>query len=133
MIRNHYFKLLNRLDNSWSNDSTIHLQLSQKLRFVILSEECKENSQFLSIREISNKCNVSISTVAKVINELISEGILSKSRGTSTVVAIGAKNIIHKSEMDKIYKNEVPSILYRVELLGSSKSEFIDNLNKLNK
>ncbi|RYY74463.1 MAG: GntR family transcriptional regulator [Gammaproteobacteria bacterium] len=120
--------LMHLLDSNWHQESTIHSQLRSKLRYLILSPDCIEGSSFLSVREISAACEVSLSTVAKVISELINCRVLTKSRGNATRVARGAKSLIVSEETTHIYKTEMPSIMSRVEKLGSNKSEFLDTI-----
>lgn len=129
---NNYQKLLDSLDANWTETGTITSQLNIKLKYLFLSVNCIEGMPFLSIRDISNRVKVSPATVIKVVDEFIRLGLLSRRRGSMNLVSFGAKKAIQSEELVRIYSYEVPSIIKRVEILGSNKYELVSRINESN-
>ena len=101
----------------------IYVRIAEGIKDHILSGELKEGEQIVSTTQVSNEYNISIATVNKGINLLVTDGYLFKKRGIGMFVKEGAVDRLIE-ERRKAFKDQyVKSLLVEAKRLRYSVDE----------
>lgn len=111
-------------------DKSIYLQIGEMIEDEILRDILKEEDQVPSTTELSKYYKINPATAAKGINLLVDRDILYKKRGIGMFVQSGAKDKIKKARRDNFYESYVKSIISEATLIGISKAELKQMLDK---
>ena len=107
----------------YSEKLPIYVRIAEGIKDHILSGDLKEGEQVISTTQLSSEYNISIATVNKGINLLVSDGYLFKKRGIGMFVKDGAVERLIEERRKAFRENYVKSLLIEARRLRYSPEE----------
>ena len=104
----------------YSENLPIYVRIAEGIKDHILSGDLKEGEQIISTTQLSSEYNISIATVNKGINLLVSDGYLFKKRGIGMFVKEGAVERLIEERRKVFRENYVKSLLVEAKRLRYS-------------
>ena len=104
----------------YSENLPIYVRIAEGIKDHILSGDLKEGEQIISTAQLSSEYNISIATVNKGINLLVSDGYLFKKRGIGMFVKEGAVERLIEERRKAFRENYVKSLLVEAKRLRYS-------------
>jgi GntR family transcriptional regulator len=114
----------------WNDDQPIYRQLQERMLGFILDGTFEEAQAIPSVRTLAAEYQVNHLTVSKACQALVDDGLIEKRRGLGMFVTPGAQKMILELEKKQFLTVELPRLIQRIQQLGISTSELIDELNK---
>lgn len=110
----------------WNDSQPIYWQLKDRTVAMILDGTLDEGEPLPSVRTVAAEFQLNPITVSKSYQALVEEGLVEKRRGLGMFVCEGARRKLIASERAKFLSQEWPAMLSRIEQLGLSLEELID-------
>ena len=111
------------MENQFSNDKPIYLQLIDYFKAQIISGELPEGSRLDSVRDLAVKAQVNPNTMQKALSELERMGLVRTER-TSGRFITDDKEMIRNMKKE-LAETEIAAFLERMKSLGFDKAEVI--------
>lgn len=108
----------------------IYIQIVNWVRDKIIKRDWLENERIPSVREIATVLQVNPNTAMRAYENLQNEDIIFNKRGIGYFVSIGAWDKITTREREEFISAALPELFTRMELLGITKEELIDQYEK---
>jgi GntR family transcriptional regulator len=110
----------------WNDSQPIYWQLKERTIAMILDGTLAEGEPLPSVRTVASEFQLNPITVSKSYQALVEEGLVEKRRGLGMFVCEGARRKLIASERAKFLHEEWPAMLNRIEQLGLSLEELLD-------
>jgi GntR family transcriptional regulator len=110
----------------WNDSQPIYWQLKDRTVAMILDGTLDEGEPLPSVRTVAAEFQLNPITVSKSYQALVEEGLVEKRRGLGMFVCEGARRKLIASERAKFLSQEWPAMLNRIEQLGLSLEDLID-------
>ena len=110
----------------WNDSQPIYWQLKERTVAMILDGTLGEGEPLPSVRTVASEFQLNPITVSKSYQALVEEGLVEKRRGLGMFVCEGAQRKLIASERAKFLNEEWPAMLNRIEQLGLSLAELLD-------
>jgi len=110
----------------WNDSQPIYWQLKERTVAMILDGTLGEGEPLPSVRTVASEFQLNPITVSKSYQALVEEGLVEKRRGLGMFVCEGARRKLIASERAKFLHEEWPAMLNRIEQLGLSLEELLD-------
>ncbi len=117
---------------NFDNNKPIYLQISENVCEKILSGTWKENGRIPSVRELAVELEVNPNTVMRSYEYLQSNGIIYNKRGIGFFVTETARRIIENLQQDLFFKEELPELFKKMNLLGISMETLQEKYKQFN-
>jgi len=117
------------LNLTFNEDKPIYLQVKEYLENSIINGSIEENERVPSTNEFAKFYNINPATAAKGVNELVSEGIITKRRGVGMFVSEGARAQLLEDRRENFYQNYVLPLKTEAHKLEISEAELIKMIN----
>ena len=114
---------------TFNEDKPIYLQVKEYLENSIINGSIEENERVPSTNEFAKFYNINPATAAKGVNELVSEGIITKRRGVGMFVSEGARAQLLEDRRENFYQNYVLPLKTEAHKLEISEAELIKMIN----
>jgi len=111
----------------WNDSQPIYWQLKERTVAMILDGTLGEGEPLPSVRTVASEFQLNPITVSKSYQALVEEGLVEKRRGLGMFVCEGARRKLIASERAKFLHEEWPAMLNRIEQLGLSLEELLDD------
>lgn len=115
------------MDREWDDGQPIYRQLRDRVAAMILEGVFKEGDALPSVRNVAAEYRINPLTVQKGYQELVNEGVVEARRGLGMFVNSGARALLLREERRKFLGEEWPRIRERIERLGLTAEELLDN------
>ena len=116
------------MENQFSNDKPIYLQLIDYFKAQIISGELPEGSRLDSVRDLAVKAQVNPNTMQKALSELERMGLVRTERTSGRFITDDKEKI--KAMKEELAKSEIEIFLEKMKSLGFDKSEVIKIINE---
>jgi len=113
------------LNLTFNEDKPIYLQVKEYLENSIINGSIEENERIPSTNEFAKFYNINPATAAKGVNELVSDGIITKRRGVGMFVSEGARAQLLEDRRENFYQNYVLPLKTEAHKLEISEEELI--------
>ena len=110
---------------TFNEDKPIYLQVKEYLENSIINGSIEENERIPSTNEFAKFYNINPATAAKGVNELVSDGIITKRRGVGMFVSEGARAQLLEDRRENFYQNYVLPLKTEAHKLEISEEELI--------
>jgi Predicted transcriptional regulators len=114
----------------YKSNKPIYLQIADNLCDKILSGEWLEGDRIPSVRELGGSMGVNPNTIVRVYDYLQNMNVIYNKRGIGYFVNEHAKKEIKRMQHEEFFKEFIPEIAKKIQLLEISKDEFIEEINK---
>lgn len=114
---------------TFNEDKPIYLQVKEYLENSIINGSIEENERVPSTNEFAKFYNINPATAAKGVNELVSDGIITKRRGVGMFVSEGARAQLLEDRRENFYQNYVLPLKTEAHKLEISEEELIKMIN----
>jgi GntR family transcriptional regulator len=111
----------------WNDNSPIYRQLKARVIEMMLDGLLKPGDPLPSVRQIAADFQLNPITVSRAYQELVDEGVVEKRRGIGMYMAEGAQQKLLASERARFMRDEWPAIVERMDRLGLSVSDLLDD------
>jgi GntR family transcriptional regulator len=111
----------------WNDSQPIYWQLKERTVAMILDGTLGEGEPLPSVRTVASEFQLNPITVSKSYQALVEEGLVEKRRGLGMFVCEGARRKLIASERAKFLHEEWPAMLNRIQQLGLSLEELLDD------
>lgn len=111
------------MDNQFTNDKPIYLQLIDYFKAQIISGELAEGSRLDSVRDLAVKAQVNPNTMQKALSELERMGLVRTERTSGRFITDDKEKIV--SMKKELAQAEITAFLERMKALGFDKEEVI--------
>lgn len=108
------------MSNQWNDSQPIYWQLKERTIAMILDRTLGEGDALPSVRTVASEFQLNPITVSKSYQALVDEGLVEKRRGLGMFVKEGARRQLIESERDKFVREEWPAMVARIQQLGLS-------------
>lgn len=108
----------------FNQQSPIYLQIADTLCEKVLTGEWQPEDRVPSVRDYGSELGVNPNTIMRSYDFLQSMDIFFNKRGIGYFISPDAKEIIKKTQREKYLKEELPSTVKRMKLLGITLEEF---------
>ena len=116
------------MDNQFTTDKPIYLQLIDYFKAEIISGELPPGSRLESVRDLAVKAHVNPNTMQKALVELERMGLVRTERTSGRFITDDEEKIkIMKEEVAEV---EISAFLERMKALGFGKNEVIKIIQK---
>jgi len=116
------------MENHFTNDRPIYLQLMDHFKTQIISGELPEGSRLDSVRDLAIKTRVNPNTMQKALSELERIGLVRTERTLGRFITDDKEKIINMR--NEVAESEIKLFLDRMKSLGFEKEEVIKILEK---
>jgi GntR family transcriptional regulator len=110
----------------WNDSQQIYWQLKERTVAMILDGTLAEGEALPSVRNVAAELQLNPITVSKSYQALVEEGLVEKRRGLGMFVCDGARHKLVASERAKFLNDEWPATLARIEQLGLSIEDLLE-------
>jgi GntR family transcriptional regulator len=111
----------------WNDSQPIYWQLKDRTIAMILDGTLAEGEPLPSVRTVASEFQLNPITVSKSYQALVEDGLVEKRRGLGMFVCEGARRKLIASERAKFLNQEWPAMLSRIEQLGLSVEDLLDD------
>jgi GntR family transcriptional regulator len=111
----------------WNDSQPIYWQLKERTVAMILDGTLAEGEALPSVRNVASEFQLNPITVSKSYQALVEEGLVEKRRGLGMFVREGARRSLISSERAKFLNEEWPAMLARIEQLGLSMEDLLED------
>jgi GntR family transcriptional regulator len=111
----------------WNDSQPIYWQLKERTVAMILDGTLAEGEPLPSVRNVASEFQLNPITVSKSYQALVEEGLVEKRRGLGMFVREGARRSLISSERAKFLNEEWPAMLARIEQLGLSMEDLLED------
>ena len=111
------------MENQFSNDKPIYLQLIDYFKAQIISGELTEGSRLDSVRDLAVKAKVNPNTMQKALSELERMGLVRTERTSGRFITDDKEKIAAMKK--EIAETEITAFLEKMKALGFEKEEII--------
>ena len=111
----------------WNDSQPIYWQLKERTVAMILDGTLAEGEPLPSVRNVASEFQLNPITVSKSYQALVEEGLVEKRRGLGMFVREGARKSLIASERAKFLNEEWPAMLARIEQLGLSMEDLLED------
>ena len=111
----------------WNDSQPIYWQLKERTVAMILDGTLAEGEALPSVRNVASEFQLNPITVSKSYQALVEEGLVEKRRGLGMFVCEGARRSLIASERAKFLNEEWPAMLARIEQLGLSTEDLLED------
>ena len=111
----------------WNDSQPIYWQLKERTVAMILDGTLAEGEPLPSVRNVAAEFQLNPITVSKSYQALVEEGLVEKRRGLGMFVREGARRQLIASERAKFINEEWPATLARIEQLGLSIGDLLED------
>jgi GntR family transcriptional regulator len=112
---------------SWNDKDPIYRQLHDRLVEMILEGVYRDGDALPSVRQVSSDQRINPITVSKAYQLLVEEDLVEKRRGLGMYVREGARDQLTAAERDRFLNEEWPQVCERIDRLGLSTEELLDD------
>jgi GntR family transcriptional regulator len=117
------------MDREWNDNQPIYRQLRDRVVAMILDGVLKEGDPLPSVRNVAAEYRINPLTVLKGYQELVDQELVERKRGLGMFVKTGARNLLLTDERQKFVAHEWPAIQAKIQRLGLTAEELLDNTN----
>ncbi|HRQ63447.1 MAG TPA: GntR family transcriptional regulator [Xanthomonadaceae bacterium] len=110
----------------WNDATPIYRQLRDRVVAMILDGVLKPGDSLPSVRQVAADFQINPITVSKAYQQLVDEELVEKRRGLGMFVSEGAPAQLLKSERQHFLEEEWPLVRERIERLGLSVEELLE-------
>ena len=103
---------------NFTNDKPIYIQMAERLKDEILSDQHKDDDRIPSVREYAVLLEVNTNTAVKAYDELSRANIIYNKRGLGYFVTKGAKQQILRERRKAFMESQLPELFRQMQLLG---------------
>lgn len=114
----------------YNSNKPIYLQIAETLCDKILLGEWKEEERIPSVRELGGSMGVNPNTIVRVYDYLQSIDVIYNKRGIGYFVKENANNEINKMQRQQFFKEFVPEIAKKIQLLGITEEELSNHIKQ---
>jgi GntR family transcriptional regulator len=111
---------------TWNDATPIYRQLRDRVVAMILDGVLKPGDSLPSVRQVAADFQINPITVSKAYQQLVDEELVEKRRGLGMFVSEGAPAQLLKSERQHFLEEEWPLVRERIERLGLSVEELLE-------
>ncbi len=111
----------------WNDSQPIYWQLKERTVAMILDGTLAEGEALPSVRNVASEFQLNPITVSKSYQALVEDGLVEKRRGLGMFVRDGARKSLIASERAKFLDEEWPAMLNRIDQLGMSVTELLED------
>ncbi|MBP5520311.1 MAG: GntR family transcriptional regulator [Treponema sp.] len=111
------------MENQFTNDKPIYLQLIDYFKMQIISGELTEGSRLDSVRDLAVKAQVNPNTMQKALSELERMGLVRTERTSGRFITDNKEMI--KSMKKELAETEIEAFLEKMKALGLEKEEVV--------
>jgi GntR family transcriptional regulator len=115
------------MSTHWNDSQPIYWQLKERTVAMILDGTLAEGEPLPSVRNVASEFQLNPITVSKSYQALVEEGLVEKRRGLGMFVCEGAHRKLIASERAKFLNEEWPAMLARIEQLGLSIEDLLND------
>jgi len=116
----------------FNNNLPIYLQIADYVADKILLKLWNEDEKIPSIRELAIELEVTHNTVLRTFEHLQSKNIIYTKRGMGYYVEKNALALLNASKKEQFLKEELPSLFYRMNIIGFEINELVEEFKKFN-
>ncbi len=113
-----------------NSETPIYMQIKNKMKNAINTNELKETEALPSVRNLAKDLRISVLTVKKAYDELEQEGYIKTVQGKGSFVIPRNKELV-KEEQIKTIEEHIDKIIKIAKITDISKEEIIDLFNYL--
>ncbi len=113
----------------FKSDKPLYLQIADLICEKILMQEYKPEERILSVREMALQIEVNPNTVMRAYEQLQGQGIIENKRGIGYYVCGDAYEKVMQIEREIFFKEVMPEVLKKMQLLKISMHEIMDGKN----
>ena len=111
------------MENQFTSDKPIYLQLIDYFKAQIISGELTEGSRLDSVRDLALKAKVNPNTMQKALSELERMGLVRTERTSGRFITDDKEMIINMKK--EVAESEIAAFLEKMKSLGFDKEEVI--------
>ena len=110
-----------------SQSKPVYLKLRDMIAAAIIDGRYGEGDMLPSVRALAAEQGANPLTVAKAYQQFQTDGLVAVQRGVGMYVVEGAAERLRRSERDEFLHNEWPVIRERIERLGLTADELLED------
>ena len=117
------------IEINFKDSRSLHIQIEDSIKELIINKVLAENQQLPSVRELSIELTVNPNTVQRAYRELEQSGFIYSIRGKGNFVS-PVSNIADDKKIGELYENlssAVKSLMY----LGEDEKDIVDFINNI--
>ncbi len=118
------------MSSRWNDVEPIYWQLKERTVAMILDGSLAEGDALPSVRTVASNFQLNPITVSKSYQALVDDGLVEKRRGLGMFVCAGARAKLIASERRRFLDTEWPAMLKRIEDLGLSLNDLVQDKNQ---
>ncbi len=115
------------MSSRWNDVEPIYWQLKERTVAMILDGSLAEGDALPSVRTVASNFQLNPITVSKSYQALVDDGLVEKRRGLGMFVCAGARAKLIASERRRFLETEWPAMLKRIEDLGLSLNDLVQD------
>src|SRR5829696_10260086 len=113
------------MNTKWNDEQPIYRQLRDRVIAMILEYAVAEGDALPSARTVAAEYKINHLTVLKAYQELSDEGLIENRLGVGLFVTPGARERLLRAERKRFLQDEWPRIRARMQRLGLSPEELL--------
>ncbi|MEM1080911.1 MAG: GntR family transcriptional regulator [Pseudomonadota bacterium] len=117
------------MSRQWDDNQPIYWQLRERTVAAILDGTLPEGQPLPSVRQVAVDFQINPLTVSKAYQSLVDDALVEKRRGVGMFVVDGARNQLLSSERDRFLNDDWPKIVSRIDQLGLTVDQLLENQN----
>src|SRR3954464_11467616 len=111
------------MSREWNDTQPIYRQLRDRGVHMILDGVLNEGDPLPSVRNVAAEFRVNPLTVLKAYQQLVDEELVEMKRGLGMFVNAGVRDLLLKSERQKVLAEEWPRVAEKIQRLGLTEKE----------
>lgn len=115
---------------NFKDNKAIYLQIADHLCDEILQDKYLEEERIPSVREYASIVEVNVNTCMRTYDWLQNQDIIFTKRGLGYFVNHGAKDTILAMRKHEFFEDFLPDLTKKMQTLGISAEELIEEINK---
>lgn len=118
-----------RLNNPFSNERPIYLQIVDRIKVKIITREYAPGDKLPSVREMASLMQVNPNTMQRAFSILESEGIVCSHRTSGRYVDLDEEKILQLRK--DLAREQITVFLRSMEQMGFTMEEILEEIEKL--
>lgn len=118
-----------RLNNPFSNERPIYLQIVDRIKVKIITREYAPGDKLPSVREMASLMQVNPNTMQRAFSILESEGIVCSHRTSGRYVDLDEEKILQLRK--DLAREQITVFLASMEQMGFTMEEILEEIEKL--
>ena len=115
------------LHHQMSDSRPVYLRLREEIASAIIDGRYPEGAMLPSVRAFAAEQGANPLTVAKAYQQFQADGLIRVQRGVGMFVREGAAERLRAAEREEFLTHEWPLVRKRMELLGITPADVLDN------